>query len=63
MTVTNLFRLLVSLLVCTFLIGACGQKGPLFLSGNPSEIQVEVPAQDEEDEEEEDDDADDETPR
>jgi predicted small lipoprotein YifL len=27
------------------LLGACGQKGPLYLPGNPSEIKTEVPAQ------------------
>ncbi len=36
-------------------ITACGQKGPLFLPGNPSEVQSEVPRQEqphnEEDEE------------
>lgn len=36
-------------------ITACGQKGPLFLPGNPSEIQSEVPRQDQpQDEEDED---------
>lgn len=27
------------------LIGACGQKGPLYLPGDPSEIRTEVPKQ------------------
>lgn len=27
------------------LISACGQKGPLFLPGDPSEIRTEVPRQ------------------
>ncbi|MCI0518143.1 MAG: lipoprotein [Woeseiaceae bacterium] len=26
-------------------LGGCGQKGPLYLPGNPSEIQTEVPKQ------------------
>jgi predicted small lipoprotein YifL len=31
---------------CTALVlGACGQKGPLFLPGDPSEIQTEIPAE------------------
>ena len=25
------------------LLGACGQKGPLYLPGDPSEIQTEIP--------------------
>lgn len=24
-------------------VGACGQKGPLYLPGDPSEIQTEIP--------------------
>jgi predicted small lipoprotein YifL len=36
------------------LTAACGQKGPLFLPGNPSEIQSDVPRQAQSDEEEED---------
>jgi len=50
-------RLLVSIatLFSAITITACGQKGPLFLPGNPSEVQSEVPPQDqpqnEEDEE------------
>ena len=27
------------------LLAACGQKGPLYLPGNPSEIRTEVPPQ------------------
>ena len=41
------------------LLAACGQKGPLFLPGNPSQIQTDIPPQapvtgveDEEDEDE-----------
>jgi predicted small lipoprotein YifL len=26
-------------------LGACGQKGPLYLPGDPSEIQTEIPPQ------------------
>ena len=25
------------------MLGACGQKGPLYLPGDPSEIQTEIP--------------------
>lgn len=32
----------ISLLFC--LLGACGQKGPLFIPGNPSEIRPVDPA-------------------
>lgn len=40
-----------------FALAGCGQKGPLFLPGDPSEIQTEIPRQvpateDEDDEEE-----------
>lgn len=40
---------------------ACGQKGPLFLPGNPSEIQSQVPRQ-EQPQNEEDADGDEEKP-
>jgi predicted small lipoprotein YifL len=44
-------------LLCLFALGACGQKGPLFLPGDPSQIQTEVSGQaglEDEDEDEED---------
>lgn len=48
-----------SIFVCAFVIAACGQKGPLFLPGNPSEVQTEVPAEaEEENEDDEDSDSD-----
>jgi predicted small lipoprotein YifL len=34
------------LLLAALLVSGCGQKGPLFLPGNPSEMQTEVPAKD-----------------
>lgn len=34
------------LLIAAILLAACGQKGPLYLPGNPSEMQTEVPAND-----------------
>jgi len=44
------------------LLAACGQKGPLYLPGNPSQIQTEIPPQNPvtgvEDEEDEDEDED-----
>ena len=44
------------------LLAACGQKGPLYLPGNPSQIQTDIPRQDPvtgvEDEENEDEDED-----
>ena len=44
---TNLnFPQVAILLFAVFLLSACGQKGPLFLPGNPSEMQTEVPAED-----------------
>lgn len=39
-----------SLLALGFLLAGCGQKGPLFLPGNPSEIRSEVPQVPDEDE-------------
>jgi predicted small lipoprotein YifL len=32
-------------LLLGLLLGACGQKGPLYLPGDPSEIQTEIPPQ------------------
>lgn len=37
------FRL--ALVLVLFLIAGCGQKGPLYLPGNPSRINTEVPPQ------------------
>lgn len=34
------------LLVSAALLAACGQKGPLYLPGNPSEVRTEIPAGD-----------------
>ena len=39
---THKFLLLASI----FVLAGCGQKGPLFLPGDPSKIRTEVPAQD-----------------
>ncbi len=44
-------KILLVLLCSIFAIAACGQKGPLFLPGDPSTIQTEVPAQEEAEEE------------
>ena len=43
------------LLVLLFAAG-CGQKGPLYLPGNPSQIKTDVPRQDEDQTEEDDED-------
>ena len=48
---------LVLLLVLLFAAG-CGQKGPLYLPGNPSQIKTDVPRQDESQTEEDDEDDD-----
>ena len=62
MTIRTISRMMFLLLSATWLLAACGQKGPLYLPGNPSEIKTEVPATESQaDEEEEDDDADYET--
>lgn len=36
---------ILSVLAPVLLLGGCGQKGPLYLPGNPSEIRTEVPEQ------------------
>ncbi len=50
---------LVLLLALLFAAG-CGQKGPLYLPGNPSQIKTDVPRQDESQIEEDDDEDEDE---
>ena len=48
----------LALIVCLLSVAACGQKGPLYLPGDPSEMKTEIPPQnqprpeEEEDEEE-----------
>ena len=49
---TNLLRLFAVALVFGLASSGCGQKGPLFLPGNPSEIRPEAPEQEENNEEE-----------
>jgi predicted small lipoprotein YifL len=62
MTIRTISRMIFLLLSATWLAAACGQKGPLYLPGNPSEIKTEVPAAESQaDDEEEGDDADYET--
>jgi predicted small lipoprotein YifL len=41
----NPVPVLLSLLASVLLLGACGQKGPLFLPGTPSTITTPVPEQ------------------
>jgi predicted small lipoprotein YifL len=36
---------LTAIILCLLFAVGCGQKGPLYLPGNPSEIRSEVPAQ------------------
>jgi predicted small lipoprotein YifL len=40
-----MIRRFAAFLMAAFLLSACGQKGPLYLPGNPSEISTEVPVQ------------------
>lgn len=47
----NHFRIPAALLMAMFLLG-CGQSGPLYVSGNPSEIQPAADQSSAEDEEE-----------
>ena len=44
------------ILLSLFLFTACGQKGPLFLPGNPSQIQTVPPVEGVQEETDEDDD-------
>jgi predicted small lipoprotein YifL len=36
----------IAILLPVLTLGGCGQQGPLYLPGNPSEIKTEVPKQD-----------------
>ena len=47
--------------IASFSVSACGQKGPLYLPGNPSEIRPE-PVEQEQDEGDEDEDEEDDRP-
>lgn len=52
----KLLLVCLTALLSVITITACGQKGPLFLPGNPSEVQSQVPRQDQpQDEEDEED--------
>ena len=51
----NLLRLIAIAFVGIITVTACGQKGPLFLPGNPSEMQPQPPEEEQgQDEDEED---------
>ena len=58
----NLIRIPASLLLVALFLSACGQKGPLYLPGNPDGIRSEIPttndstAPDEDDSQDDDDD-------
>lgn len=43
MDLTTRTRLGLLLAPGMLVLGACGQSGPLYLPGNPSEVQVETP--------------------
>lgn len=49
----NQFRLPAALLLSMFLFG-CGQSGPLYVSGNPSSVEVPTSQADSEEEDEQD---------
>ena len=49
----------IAVLLAALSLAACGQKGPLYLPGNPSEMKTEVPAKDPEKVDIEDDEEDD----
>jgi predicted small lipoprotein YifL len=58
MTMSNFIRIVASLMLSTLVLAGCGQKGPLFLPGDPSTIRSTTPQQQpvQESEEDEDDD-------
>lgn len=45
-----MLRLLFLLAVAAGILSACGQSGPLYLPGNPSEIRAQPPAEEPEQE-------------
>ena len=57
------FRLLAAALLALVLVAACGQKGPLYLPGNPTQVKTDVPPQNQTEppQEEDDDEPEDET--
>jgi len=57
----TLIRIAIALLT-SFIVAGCGQKGPLFLPGDPSTIRTITPEQNTEQSEERDEDDEDETP-
>lgn len=38
-------KTMAALFLCLVMISACGQKGPLFLPGDPAAIKTDVPGQ------------------
>ncbi len=56
-------RLLAAALLALVLVAACGQKGPLYLPGNPTQVKTDVPPQNQTEppQEEDDDEPEDET--
>lgn len=38
-----MFNPFPALVACLFLLAGCGQKGPLYLPGDPSEMHTEIP--------------------
>ncbi len=50
-----IMRYLSTLLLALLLVAGCGQKGPLYLPGNPSAIKTDAPPQDERQTEEDED--------
>ena len=50
----------LALILCLLFVAGCGQKGPLYLPGDPSEMKTDVPPQNQPQPEEEDDEDEDE---
>ena len=48
----------LALLLALLFAAGCGQKGPLYLPGNPSEIKTDVPPQEQNQDEQDDEDED-----
>lgn len=49
-------KTIILILICTVLLGACGNKGPLYLPDGKSTAKLATPIDDETDEEEKEDD-------
>ena len=59
---SNMLKRIVLALLSTIILAGCGQKGPLFLPGDPNAVRTTTPQQGSQAAEENDEDDEDETP-